>query len=141
MVDPTLAQGCDSLPGNNPSTGTLTPPMRTLVLVDGEHYPAVVRAAIERLPSRIPGCNVVGAAFLGGAEKVSGGDVTPDFGVPTIGGAGNGPEAALIAALHQLRPELVVDLSDEPVLDARLRLRLAARALLADVAYQGADFR
>ncbi|HEV3401484.1 MAG TPA: hypothetical protein VG078_06640 [Acidimicrobiales bacterium] len=36
--------------------------MRILVLVDGEHHPPVVRAAIDHLPSRLPGGIVVGAA-------------------------------------------------------------------------------
>ncbi|MGH8885858.1 MAG: 2,3-diphosphoglycerate synthetase [Egibacteraceae bacterium] len=37
--------------------------------------------------------------------------------------------------------DVVVDLSDEPVLDARRRMQLAAHALHAGVAYAGADFR
>src|SRR5438034_5451322 len=132
--------GVTVLVRNTGPAGTLSAPMRTLVLVDGEHYPPVVRAAIERLPSRIPGCHVVGAAFLGGTEKVAAG-APPDIGGPTTMTARGGPEAALVEALDHFRPELVVDLSDEPVVDARLRLRLAARALVAGVPYQGADFR
>jgi cyclic 2,3-diphosphoglycerate synthetase len=107
-----------------------------LVLVDGEHYPPVVRAAIEHLATLVPGADVVGAALLGGGEKLAG---AMDIGVPVVH-AENAP-AALMAALERFRPELVVDLSDEPVVDARGRLRLAATALLAGVAYQGADFR
>jgi len=48
---------------------------------------------------------------------------------------------ALAAGLVRFEPDLVFDLSDEPVVDARSRMRLAAQALLAGVAYQGADFR
>src|SRR2546423_12713405 len=37
--------------------------------------------------------------------------------------------------------EVVVDLSDEPVLGPRERLLLASRALAAGLRYEGADFR
>ena len=47
-----------------------------LVLVDGEHYPAVVRAAIEQVGADGP---VVAALLLGGVEKLDG---EPDYGVP-----------------------------------------------------------
>jgi cyclic 2,3-diphosphoglycerate synthetase len=43
------------------------------------------------------------------------------------------------AALHE--PEVVVDLSDEPVLSPRARLQLASHALAAGLPYVGADFR
>ena len=114
--------------------------MRTLVLIDGEHYPPVVRAAIEHLAHRIPGAVVVGAVLLGGGEKLSVG-LPPDLGlgVPVV--RGPGLHGAFEAGLARFAPELVVDLSDEPVLDARQRMGLAARALAAGVAYVGADFR
>jgi cyclic 2,3-diphosphoglycerate synthetase len=100
--------------------------------VDGEHLPSVVRAAISGLP------DVVGAALVGGGEKLPAGGV-PDLGVAVVGG--DTPDEALMAGLRRFRPELVVDLSDQPVVDGRTRLRLAARALAAGVPYQGADFR
>ena len=110
--------------------------IRVLVLVDGEHYPPVVRAAIERLPELVPGAEVVGAVLLGGGEKLAG---QMEVGVPVTVGT-TAPDA-LAAGLAQFEPELVFDLSDEPVVDARSRLRLATQALLAGVTYQGADFR
>ena len=117
--------------------------MRILVLVDGEHYPPVVRAAIDRLPSRFPGTNVVAAALLGGSEKLVGagatGELEAELGIPVVSGAG--ADEALVAGLTAGRPELVFDLSDEPVLDSRTRLRLVARVLAAGIPYQGADFR
>jgi cyclic 2,3-diphosphoglycerate synthase len=106
--------------------------------VDGEHHPPVVRAAIEHLPTRAPGAVVVGAALIGGGEKLADPD-HPDLGIPVVAGAT--PDEALLAGLEAFSPDLVYDLSDEPVLDARSRLRLAARALAAGVAYAGADFR
>ena len=111
---------------------------RILALVDGEHYPPVVRAALERLAQDHPGTSVVGAALLGGTEKLRSQGL-PDLGVEVV--TGETPEAALLAGLARFQPDLVADLSDEPVLDARLRLRLAARALAAGVTYGGSDFR
>lgn len=114
--------------------------MRTLVLIDGEHYPPVVRAAIEQLPSRIPGAEVVGAALLGGGEKLTT-DLADDLGLGVPVARGDGIVDALRAGLERFTPDLVVDLSDEPVVDARQRMGLAARTLVAGVPYVGADFR
>ena len=100
------------------------------MLVDGEHYPPVVRAAIDHLPALVPGADVVGAVLLGGGEKLAG---AMDVGVPVVDGVD--------AGLAEFGPDLVYDLSDEPVVDARSRLRLASRVLVAGVPYQGADFR
>jgi cyclic 2,3-diphosphoglycerate synthase len=110
--------------------------VRTLVLVDGEHYPPVVAAAIAQLPSRLPGARVVGGALLGGTEKLRQQGL-PDVGVSLVGGAT--PDEALTAGLERFSPDIVADLSDEPVLDARSRMRLAARCLAAGVGYHTAD--
>ena len=107
------------------------------MLVDGEHYPPVVVDAIGGVRRRFPGALVCGAALLGGTEKM-GGD-RPELGVPVV--TGDSPDLALLAGLDSCSPDLVFDLSDEPVLDARTRLRLVARTLAAGVAYAGADFR
>jgi cyclic 2,3-diphosphoglycerate synthase len=106
---------------------------RALALVDGEHYPAVVRAAIERAAADGP---VVAALLLGGIEKLDG---APDYGVP-LEHVGGDPATALVAAARAHGAERVVDLSDEPVLDERMRFRLVAHALAAGLAYSGADF-
>lgn len=124
----------------------LTPGVPAVVLVDGEHYPPVVVAALHDL--RSSGVNPVAALFLGGTEKVAGYGADIDIGVPaTWVLRGDGPGVDVEAAAAQLTElvrvtgaELVVDLSDEPVLDPRRRLQLASHALLAGVPYQGADF-
>jgi len=110
--------------------------MRTVVLVDGEHYPPVTRWAVETASER--GHEVVGAVFVGGTEKI---DPTklPDIGVPTLA-AGDDRMAALAGAIVSWRPEVVLDLSDEPVLGYRERMELAAVALTRGVRYAGADF-
>lgn len=111
--------------------------MRILVLVDGEHYPPVVRSAIEQLPQLVPGSTVVGAALLGGTEKLRG-PGAPDYGVPLV--TGESPETTLRAALGGAGVDLVFDLCDEPVVDSRRRMFLAAISLRAGVPYRGADF-
>jgi len=99
--------------------------MRALALIDGEHYAPVVKAALEELPY-----DFVAAHLVGGAEKLRD---DADYGVAVA------PD--LNAALAEHRPELVVDLSDEPVLGPRERFRLASRVLAAGLPYVGSDFR
>lgn len=111
--------------------------LRTIVLVDGEHYPPVVRAAIGEL--RAAGHDVVGAVLLGGTEKLGAGEV-PDYGVPDLF-AETDQVAGVLKALDALGPDVVVDVSGSPVVDSRQRLLLAAQTLARGVAYQGADFR
>ena len=95
--------------------------VRAVALVDGEHYPDVVREALETLPY-----DVVAAVLVGGTEKLRGG---ADYGVP------------LVSRLEEVDADVVVDLSDEPVLGPRRRMAWASRALAAGRAYVGADFR
>jgi cyclic 2,3-diphosphoglycerate synthetase len=99
--------------------------MRALALIDGEHYAEVVVDAFDELPYE-----VVGAVALGGQEKLRGDE---DYGVPVYG--------TLEEGLARAEAALVVDLSDEPVVTARDRFRLASRTLAAGLPYVGADFR
>ncbi len=94
-------------------------------MIDGEHYASVVRDALVELPATI-----VAAVLVGGTEKLRGGE---DYGVPLVG--------SLEAAIAEFEPDVVIDLSDEPVLGPPARFRLAARALALGVPYEGADFR
>jgi cyclic 2,3-diphosphoglycerate synthase len=112
--------------------------MRTLALVDGEHYPPVTRAALEVARER--GHEIVAALLVGGTEKLAPGDDPPDLGVPVIVVADEARHA-LLAAIADLSPEVVLDLSDEPVLGYRERMEMIAVALAAGVAYVGPDFR
>ena len=99
--------------------------MRVLALIDGEHYAPVVRDAITELPFEI-----VGALMVGGIEKLRGGE---DYGVPLADTLEDG--------VGRFEPELVYDLSDEPVLSPRKRLGLASRALALGLPYAGPGFR
>src|SRR5262249_59555098 len=99
--------------------------MRALAVIDGEHYPSTVRAALAELPYEH-----VGAFMGGGSDKLCGASA---HGVPVYDD--------LDEALRELGPELVFDLSDEPVLGPAARFRLASRVLAAGIPYAGADFR
>jgi cyclic 2,3-diphosphoglycerate synthase len=93
--------------------------VKAVALIDGEHAPAVVRNALAELPYEW-----VGAILVGGTEKLRGGF---DYGVPLVEGFDGA--------------EVVVDLSDEPVLGPAERMAWASRALAAGLPYIGADFR
>jgi cyclic 2,3-diphosphoglycerate synthetase len=99
--------------------------VRALAIVDGEHYPPVVRDALAELPY-----DFVAAVLVGGSEKLRGGE---GYGVPLAGD--------VIGGIDEYSPEIVVDLSDEPVLGPVERLALVSRVLTKGVPYAGADFR
>ena len=107
--------------------------MKAIVLVDGEHHPDAVRAAIEQLPEQ-----VVAAVFCGGAEKVDPARIGNAYGVPVV--PGSSAADALAQALQRFRATSVVDLTDEPVLHPPDRFRLASIALANGAVYRGADF-
>ena len=94
-------------------------------MIDGEHYASVVRDALVELPHEIVAC-----VLVGGTEKLRGGE---QYGVPLA--------SSLEEAIVEHAPDVVLDLSDEPVLGPPARFRLAARALALGVPYEGADFR
>ena len=99
---------------------------RAVAIVDGEHYPDVVRHALDELDEL-----VLAAVLVGGTEKLR--DEALGYGVPL--------EPSLEDAVARHRPDVVVDLSDEPVLTPPDRFALASRALALGVPYEGPDFR
>jgi len=99
--------------------------VKAVAIVDGEHYAAVVRHALVELPY-----DFAAAVLIGGQEKLRGGE---EYGVPLA--------ADVEAAIAAYAPDVVVDLSDEPVLGPPERLALVSRVLARGVPYVGADFR
>ncbi|MFD8708513.1 hypothetical protein ACFV1W_39030 [Kitasatospora sp. NPDC059648] len=98
---------------------------RVLAVVDGEHYPDVVRETLRALP-----CRVAGALFVGGTEKLR---EAPDFGAPLLTGS-------LADAVSVCGADFVLDLSDEPVVGGPERMAYAAQAMACGIPYAGADF-
>lgn len=98
---------------------------RALAVIDGEHYAPVVRDALAEQPHEI-----VAALLVGGTEKLRGDD---DYGVPLA--------RDLESAVAEFDPQLVLDLSDEPVLGPAARLLLASRVLALGLPYEGPGFR
>jgi cyclic 2,3-diphosphoglycerate synthetase len=115
-------------------------------VVDGEHYPPVVAAALERLGTRF---HVTAGLFAGGREKLRGGDAAaPDLAAELglsrlVPVDPRGPVAALLAtvraALREESAAALVDLSDEPVLGYRERFLLMSAALAEGARYVAAD--
>ena len=87
--------------------------MRAVAIVDGEHYPDVVRAALRDLPYEFTCAMLVGAT-----DKLRG---EPDYGVPLVDDV---PDV-----------DVAIDLTDER------RPELVAAFLAAGIPYVGADFR
>jgi cyclic 2,3-diphosphoglycerate synthetase len=104
--------------------------MTAMALIDGEHYPPVVRSALEELPYDFVCC-----VNVGGGEKLRSADEGGEelYGVPLAGSIEQGIEA--------YSPQIVVDLSDEPVLGPRERMLAASQVLALGLPYVGADFR
>ncbi|HJQ29196.1 MAG TPA: 2,3-diphosphoglycerate synthetase [Rubrobacter sp.] len=108
--------------------------MRALFLIDGEHYPPVVLDAMQSVNESLD-AEGVAAAFLGGTEKLKEGT---DYGVPLV--TDKDPVSAVKKALDEYEVDVVVDLSDEPVVGYRERMRIASFALYAGARYLGSDF-
>lgn len=87
--------------------------MRAIAIVDGEHYPDVVRAALDELPYEF-----VGVMLVGGSEKLRG---APDYGVPIVDDVQD--------------VDVAIDLTDER------RSDVIADFLAAGISVVGADFR
>ena len=108
--------------------------MRALFLIDGEHYPPVVVDAMQSVHQTLR-AEGVAAAFLGGTEKIRDGS---DYGVPLV--EGTDPVSAVEKALADYEVDVVVDLSDEPVIGYRERMKIASLVLYAGARYLGSDF-
>jgi cyclic 2,3-diphosphoglycerate synthase len=106
--------------------------MAVIALIDGEHHPATVRDALERVEHER---SLAGVVFCGGEEKLPDGPLERHYGraVQTK------PEAALRRLASDA--EAVVDLADEPVLPASAKLRLAALALELGLGYEAPGMR
>jgi len=114
-----------------------------LCLVDGEHYPPVTRWTLDELEQA--GGGIAGLVFVGGTEKVDNAmeelqDEKRQYVVYTGGEDFDETLEVIEQALDEQQPDIVVDLSDEPVVGYDERFHIATRVLLHDACYAGADF-
>lgn len=107
-------------------------PRRALLLVDGEHHPPRLREAIRALEDE--GVTPLLAVVAGGGEKLADPSRAPDLSLPVVVPAS--AEDALPDLLAEHDPEVVLDLSGEPVVTPTRRLRLAAVVLAAGLDYR-----
>jgi cyclic 2,3-diphosphoglycerate synthetase len=103
-----------------------------IALIDGEHHPAAVSEALDRLEAER---GLAGVVFCGGEEKLAPGPLAEHYGRPV--------ESDPDTALPRLAPgaAAVVDLADEPALPAGRKLRVAALALHLGLAYEAPGAR
>ncbi len=97
----------------------------------------MTRWGIETARDR--GLEPVAVLLVGGREKLPA-DGSLDLGDVAVEST-EAPLTALPEAIDRLRPDAVLDLSDEPVLGYRERMELASIALARGCPYLGADFR
>jgi cyclic 2,3-diphosphoglycerate synthetase len=108
---------------------------RVVALIDGEHYIPVIQWALQRLAENYA---VAGLVFLGGTEKVGSEEDLATLGVPVI--KEKSIRDSLERAVDLFKPEIVIDLSDEPVVGYKERFEIANLLLYMGIAYMGKDF-
>jgi cyclic 2,3-diphosphoglycerate synthetase len=108
-----------------------------IVLIDGEHYPQVTRDAIAMLKRIYPG-KFRGIVFLGGTEKLVEDDLGSFFGEKLF--EIKDIDKDFQEALKYFKPDIVYDLSDEPVVNYIIRMKIASFCLYHKCSYMGPDF-
>jgi len=110
---------------------------RLIAIIDGEHYPQITFDAIEVLKKEFPG-EFCGIIFLGGTEKITTGNFTDFFNDKVF--VIKNFLTDFPAALDRFKPDLVYDLSDEPVVNYRIRMTIASFCFFKKASYMGPDF-
>jgi len=118
---------------------------RMVCLVDGEHYIPVTKAALDTLDS-LEHNEVVAVIFIGGTEKLretSDKAVQVKLGRPVHFGADHHkiPYDLIGEIIEQYNADVVMDLSDEPIVDYSKRFKIATIILEQGINYEGPDFK
>jgi len=108
-----------------------------VVLIDGEHYPQVTYDAVAMLKKIYEG-NFIGIIFLGGTEKLVVDNIEDFFGEKVY--LIKDINTDFIKALKFFKPDIVYDLSDEPVVNYIIRMKIASYCLASKCSYMGPDF-
>jgi len=108
-----------------------------IALIDGEHYPQVTNDAIKMLKKIYKG-NFKGMIFLGGTEKLVMDDIEDFFKEKVY--KIKDIDLDFNKALKYFNPDIVYDLSDEPVVNHIKRMKIASYCLANKCSYMGPDF-
>ncbi len=116
----------------------------TACLIDGEHYLPNLRESLHMLEKKF---NIRYLIFIGGTEKIGTiNEVKNTFSYPVFFASkkANPEDKPDILKLHSILKKhpvkLVLDLSDEPIMDYETRLRAASFVLHLGIDYAGSDF-
>lgn len=118
---------------------------RMLCLVDGEHYFPVTKSALDLLDS-MEHEEVVAVVFIGGTEKLrdsSEEGISKQLGRPVHFGEDHHkiPYKLIADMATKYDADVVMDLSDEPVVDYSQRFKIATVVLPLGIPYEGPDFK
>jgi len=110
---------------------------RMVALIDGEHYPQVTNDAIRKLKKEFCG-TIAGIIFLGGTEKISSGKFSDffDYDIFVV----KDILQDFLSALDKFKPDIVFDLSDQPVVNHDIRMKIASFCFYKKASYMGTDF-
>lgn len=117
---------------------------KILALVDGEHYLPVTKSALTNLNSQ-DNVKVLSAVFIGGTEKLRTNDedvYSEILGLPVHFGESKNkiPYDLIERMIKKYDVDIVMDLSDEPVLNYSKRFKIASIVLSCGCIYKGPDF-
>lgn len=112
--------------------------------MDGEHYLPVNKSALDMIDS-MEHNEIVAAVFIGGTEKlreVSEEDISKKMERPVHFGQDHHkiPYDLIGETIERYNADVVMDLSDEPVVDYTKRFKIATIVLEKGISYQGPDF-
>ncbi len=118
---------------------------KMICLVDGEHYLPVTKSALDLLDS-LEHNEIVAVVFIGGTEKlreVSPESISEKMERPVHFGDDHHkiPYKLIDEMIEKYDADVVMDLSDEPIVDYSKRFKLATVALERGVPYEGPDFK
>lgn len=111
---------------------------KTIILIDGEHYPSAIKQTVIHL-SKSKEFQPLAAVFMGGEEKIGHLEDLSSINLPII--REKNSKEALLKAIKIYQPQIILDISDEPVLGYKERLLYGSIILASGITYQGSDFQ
>jgi cyclic 2,3-diphosphoglycerate synthase len=118
---------------------------KMICLVDGEHYFPVTKSALDTLDI-IENNEIVAVIFIGGTEKLR--ETSEDIIEEKLGRSVYfGPDHHKIPydlideKIEEYNADVIMDLSDEPIVDYSIRFKIATIVLSHGIPYEGPDFK